>query len=64
MGLTHGGESSKVARSMESAHRTALAKGERGIRNKMALPILAEFLERYFLPSIEVHFTNKPNTRE
>jgi integrase len=33
----------KVARSMESAHRTSLAKGEVGIREKQTAPTLKEF---------------------
>ncbi|HZU45287.1 MAG TPA: phage integrase SAM-like domain-containing protein [Terriglobales bacterium] len=33
----------KVARQMESAHRTALAKGELGIRDPKTVPTLAEF---------------------
>ncbi|MGB7171993.1 MAG: phage integrase SAM-like domain-containing protein, partial [Candidatus Acidiferrales bacterium] len=33
----------KVARNMESAHRTSLAKGEVGIREKKVAPTLAEF---------------------
>ena len=33
----------KVARQMESAHRTSLAKGEVGIREKKTVPTLAEF---------------------
>jgi len=33
----------KVARNMESAHRTSLAKGEVGIREKKTVPTLAEF---------------------
>jgi integrase len=33
----------KVARNMESAHRTSLAKGEVGIREKIAIPTLREF---------------------
>ena len=33
----------KVARQMESAHRTSLAKGEVGIREHKAVPTLAEF---------------------
>lgn len=33
----------KVARQMESAHRTSLAKGEVGIREKSAIPTLKEF---------------------
>jgi hypothetical protein len=33
-----------VARNMESAHRTSLAKGEVGIREKKAAPTVAEFI--------------------
>jgi integrase len=33
----------QVARSMESAHRTSLAKGEVGIREKKAIPTLKDF---------------------
>jgi integrase len=33
----------KVARQMEAAHRTSLAKGEVGIRDKKPVPTLAEF---------------------
>ena len=40
----------KVARQMEAAHRTSLAKGEVGIREKKAVPSLAEFIERHFEP--------------
>src|SRR5258707_11293030 len=43
----------KVARSMESAHRTSLAKGEVGIREKKAAPTLKEFLKQEFLPYVE-----------
>jgi integrase len=40
----------KVARSMEAAHRTSLAKGEVGIRDKKIIPTLAEFIEQQFEP--------------
>ena len=40
----------KVARSIEAAHRTSLAKGEVGIRDKKLSPILAEFIEQQFEP--------------
>ena len=33
----------KVARQMEAAHKTALAKGEAGFREKRSVPTLAEF---------------------
>src|SRR5689334_10501698 len=35
----------KVARQMEAAHRTSLAKGEVGIRDKKIAPTLARFIE-------------------
>src|SRR6202163_4901737 len=35
----------KVARNMESAHRTSLAKGEVGIREKKPLPTLKQFCD-------------------
>src|ERR1700730_5816015 len=34
----------KVARNMESAHRTSLAKGEVGIRDKKTVPRLKQFI--------------------
>jgi integrase len=40
----------KVARQMEAAHRTSLAKGEVGIREKKPSPILAEFIDNRFEP--------------
>jgi len=52
----------KVARNMESAHRTSLAKGEVGIREKKVAPTLAEFLKRDFTPFVETQHATKPNT--
>jgi integrase len=46
----------KVARQMESAHRTSLAKGEVGIREKKASPTLAEFIENRFQPWAKATF--------
>jgi len=46
----------KIARNMESAHRTALAKGEVGIREKKAAPTLAEFCDRRFEPWAKATF--------
>jgi integrase len=43
----------KVARQMEAAHRTSLAKGEVGIRDKKPVPSLAEFCEKRFAPWAE-----------
>jgi hypothetical protein len=40
----------KIARNMESAHRTSLAKGEVGIREKKPSPTLAEFIDKRFEP--------------
>jgi len=52
----------KVARQMESAHRTSLAKGEVGIREKKIVPTLAEFVRSRFLPWAESVFAAKPKT--
>src|SRR3989442_15595264 len=40
----------KVARQMEAAHRTSLAKGEVGIREKKPIPTLADFCNKRFEP--------------
>jgi len=40
----------KVARQMESAHRTSLAKGEVGIRERQPSPTLADFIDKRFEP--------------
>jgi integrase len=52
---THQGND-KVARQMESAHRTSLAKGEVGIREKKPVPTLAVFLKDRILPWAEATF--------
>lgn len=46
----------KVARNTESAHRTALAKGEVGIREKKPVPTLADFVENRFEPWAKATF--------
>src|SRR5204863_2700351 len=46
----------KVARQMEAAHRTSLAKGEVGIRDKKPVPTLKEFCERRFEPWAKATF--------
>ncbi|MGA8221591.1 MAG: tyrosine-type recombinase/integrase [Candidatus Acidiferrales bacterium] len=46
----------KVARQMESAHRTSLAKGEVGIRERKPVPTLAAFLKDRVLPWAEASF--------
>ena len=52
----------KVARQMEAAHRTGLAKGEVGIREKKPVPTLAEFAEKKFLPWAKSTFAAKHKT--
>ena len=52
----------KVARQMEAAHRTSLAKGEVGIRENKSVPVLTEFAKSRFLPWAEVTFAAKPKT--
>jgi integrase len=46
----------KVARQMEAAHRTSLAKGEVGIREKRVVPTLAEFISTRFEPWAKASF--------
>ncbi len=46
----------KVARQMESAHRTSLAKGEVGIREKRQVPTLTEFIDSRFEPWAKATF--------
>jgi integrase len=48
----------KVARNMESAHRTSLAMGEVGIREKKPAPVLTEFLSLRFEPWARARFEN------
>jgi integrase len=52
----------KVARQMEAAHRTALAKGEVGIRDRKPTPSLKEFLQSEFLPYTKTAHAAKPGT--
>lgn len=47
---------------MESAHRTSLAKGEVGIREKKAVPTLTQFANSQFLPWAEATFKAKVKT--
>ena len=51
--------SDKVARQMEAAHRTALAKGEVGIREKKRAPTLKEFLKQDFQKYAETRHAAK-----
>jgi integrase len=52
----------RVAEQMEAAHKTALAKGEVGIRDRKPAPTLAQFAERDFLPYARSTFAAKPKT--
>lgn len=53
----------KVARQMESAHRTSLARGEVGLRDKKPAPTLNDFLTLRFEPWAKARFeSNVPET--
>jgi hypothetical protein len=53
----------KVARQMESAHRTSLAKGEVGIREKKVIPTLGSFCKNRLEPWAKSSFEKTtPNT--
>lgn len=51
----------RTARQMEAAQRTALAKGEAGIRERKPVPVLKDFAQR-FIDAIEVRCAEKPRT--
>src|SRR5882724_11799330 len=46
----------KIARQMEAVHRTSLAKGEVGLRDKKPSPTLKEFIESRFEPWAKATF--------
>jgi integrase len=50
------------AEQMEAAHKTSLAKGEVGIREKKPVPTLENFMDRDFLPFVRTTKAPKPNT--
>jgi integrase len=52
----------RVAEQLEAAHRTALAKGEVGIRERKVVPTLKEFADHAFLPFVRATSKEKPNT--
>jgi integrase len=58
---THQG-SERVARQMEAARRTQLAKGEVGIKELKRAPVLASFTRDRFIPYLETSKSEKPNT--
>ena len=52
----------RVAEQIEAAQRTALAKGEVGIRKRKPSPTLKDFAEIDFLPFVVSHFAEKSTT--
>ena len=54
----------KIARKMEAVHRTRLAEGLVGIREKKPAPVLRAFLENEFRPYVETKHKEKPGTIE
>jgi integrase len=52
----------RVAEQIEAAHKTALAKGEVGIRDREPTPTLREFANNDFLPHCRTTFSAKKNT--
>src|SRR5438874_4347629 len=51
----------RVARQIEAAHRTQLAKGEAGFREHKRVPLLVEFAPR-FLAAMQAQCGAKPAT--
>jgi integrase len=54
----------RIAEQMEATHKTSLAKGEVGLRNRKPAPTLREFAEGDFLPFVRSTFAAKPKTLE
>src|ERR1700731_4476398 len=52
----------RVAEQIEAAHKTSLAKGEVGIREKKPVPTLEQFVVEEFLPFVRTTKASKPNT--
>jgi integrase len=52
----------RVAEQMEAAARTALAKGELGLKDFEPAPTLTSFIDRDFLPFIRTTKSTEPNT--
>jgi integrase len=52
----------RVARQIEAAHRTALAKGEVGIIERRLVPTLKQFVSNEFMPWVQATFKAKHNT--
>src|SRR5258706_2657065 len=52
----------RVAEQIEAAHKTSLAKGEVGLRERKPAPALHQFMEKDFLPFVRTTKASKPNT--
>ena len=52
----------RVARQIEAAHKTALARGDAGIRERRRVPTLKHFADTDFLPYIRSTFASKVKT--
>lgn len=52
----------RTAEQMEATHRTSLAKGEVGLRDRKPAPTLKDFAERDFLPFVRSTSAGKPRT--
>ena len=52
----------RVAEQMEAAHKTSLAKGEVGLRDRVPAPTVRRFAADEFLPFCRSTFAAKPNT--
>jgi hypothetical protein len=53
----------RVARQIEAGHKTSLAKGEVGIRERKRIPSLRQFAEDDFLPFVRTTFAAKAKTK-
>ena len=45
---------------IEGTHKTSLAKGEMGLRERKPAPTVAEFAKGDFLPYVRTRFADKP----
>jgi len=52
----------RVAEQIEAAHKTSLAKGEVGIRDRTPAATIRQFAKRDFLPFCRATFAAKPKT--
>ena len=52
----------RIAEQMEAAHKTSLAKGEVGLRDRKPAPTIRQFADGDFLPFCRSTFATKPNT--